>query len=433
MGDEIVREFSPEGAKSFREAHSHGVLRELVEEGLVVDYTIDEGQVFQVVSRRLPFVSYPPEWTPGMLRDAGLLTLEVGRRLWAVGFHLRDASAYNVVFEGTTPRFVDLGSIGSGNTPLWGAYGQFCDHFLNPLLIEAKTGAPFRALWTLEGVPVLTTRRVLHGLKAFGSGAFRNVVLRARLESSLQDAEAPARRAARIDLGITPAHVDRLLAGLSKLLESLKIAGTSHWADYCQDNSYDELGEARRDQLVRDFSARAPKGVAVDIGANTGRHAAILAESHDAVVAMDSDPVALELARARLGSEGVGGRVYPVVADIADPTPGQGLLNVERASLLERLGEPAAVTWMAVIHHLVIGRSIPMEGLARLAERLGPRHLIEFVELEDPMAQLLAASKADQHHPYDLPTFQKCFGEFFAIERVGQALDTRPVFELTRL
>ena len=44
------------------------------------------------------FVSYPTEWSFGMLRDAALLTLDVQAEAMAAGFTLRDASAYNVLF-----------------------------------------------------------------------------------------------------------------------------------------------------------------------------------------------------------------------------------------------------------------------------------------------------------------------------------------------
>lgn len=432
-GDEVVREFSPDGARAFLAAHEDGVLRDLIEQGLLIGYELHGSEALRVSSPRLPFVSYPDEWTFEMLREAALLTLEVSRRLWASGFHLKDASAYNVVFDATTPRFVDLGSIGLGRTPLWGAYGQFCDHFLNPLLIEAKTGLSFRHLWTLEGVPVDTARRILHGSKAVGSGAFRNVVLRGRLESSLQDAEAATRRAARSELALPSTRTYRLMEKMGELVESLSIGGGSRWLGYTDGNSYDETEEKVRDELVRAFGEGAPGGVALDVGTNSGRHAAVLAPSQRHVIGLDSDSSAIEAARSRFVSEGIEGKVYPVVADIADPSPGRGLLNQERAPLLERLDSLTSVTWMAVIHHLVIGRSIPMDSLAQLASRLAPRHLIEFVDINDPMAQLLAASKADRHHPYDLGTFQKSFGAYFKLERLGQTLETRPVFELNRL
>jgi hypothetical protein len=46
-----------------------------------------------------------------------------------------------------------------------------------------------------------------------------------------------------------------------------------------------------------------------------------------------------------------------------------------------------------------------------------------------PVTQLVVASRGGEHHSYDVTTFEKCFGEHFHLERVGQALITRPVFE----
>lgn len=429
-GAELVRNFGPDAGAAFRAAHENGLLQSLVKDGRLIEYEVDEGEPLRVITPQIPFLSYPSEWTFGMLKEAGLLTLEVSRSLWSSGFHLRDASAYNVMFDGSRPKFVDLGSVGLGTTPLWAAYGQFCDHFLNPLLIEAKTGIPFRELWTLEGIPVDTTRKVLRGFKGFGSGAFRNVRLRARLEASLESLGAETRRSARTEIGLAPHQVDRMMSGIAGLIDSLQVGTDSHWATYPSRNSYDETDEAKRDDMIREFSARGPAGVALDIGTNTGRHAAVLAEHHETVVALDSDASAVEAAKGRFEADMIADRVYPVVADIADPTPAMGLMNQERSSLLDRLTGVSAVTWMAVIHHLVLGRSIPLAVVAALAARLAPRHLIEFVDIDDPMSQLLAASKGDEHHPYDQAYFHKAFREQFNVTQVGETLETRPVFEL---
>jgi hypothetical protein len=55
----------------------------------------------------IPFISYPYEWSFGQLRDAGLLTLELQERALVRGLTLRDASAYNIQFDGGRPVFID--------------------------------------------------------------------------------------------------------------------------------------------------------------------------------------------------------------------------------------------------------------------------------------------------------------------------------------
>jgi hypothetical protein len=105
-------------------------------------------------------------------------------------------------------------------------------------------------------------------------------------------------------------------------------------------------------------------------------------------------------------------------------------MNDERNGLLDRLQGSDAVLWMAVIHHLAIGKSIPMSALADLAAMLSPDHLIEFVVPDDEMCQLLIASKGGEIHPYSIDEFVSSFGNRFEVTQVGEAIEGRPIFDL---
>jgi len=90
---EIVRALSEEGAADWSAFEESGLLAQLVESGDVVETTTaspaeleavaaadpDGGWVTALRHERLPFVSYPYEWTFSMLRDAALLQLRVTR------------------------------------------------------------------------------------------------------------------------------------------------------------------------------------------------------------------------------------------------------------------------------------------------------------------------------------------------------------------
>jgi hypothetical protein len=88
--------------------------------------------------QRVGFWSYPYEWPFTLLKKAALSQLEVLRRCLERGFVLKDASAYDVQFVAGKPVLIDILSIEPyrNGTP-WTAYGQFCGHFLNPLLITS--------------------------------------------------------------------------------------------------------------------------------------------------------------------------------------------------------------------------------------------------------------------------------------------------------
>jgi hypothetical protein len=426
----VIRTFDESGAKAFLAVYESGKLQDLVERRQVVGFEIISEQPLRLRSPLVPFVSYPDEWTPQMLRDAGLLTLAVAKDLWNAGFHLRDASAYNIVFDGPKPVFVDLGSVGIGHTPTWHAYGQFCDHFLAPLMIEAHIGSPYKSFWSLEGVPLAVAAPLFRGSARFRRGVATNIILRSKLEGSHSDDSLEERKRTRKEFALSPQSILGLMEKMESLLVSLDFSITSTWGEYEETNSYKEDQQSRRDSTIADFaSATEAKNLAVDIGANAGRHSATLSEKFGTVVAVDIDDVATELHRQRLHEKPATGKVFVVVADLSAPTPSQGFLLNERSSLIERLSGADAAIWMAVIHHLVIGKSVPFSAVAELARAIAPRHLIEFVDPDDPMVQLLSASKGGEHHEYTKSAFVEAFSRLFTLNEISSSTPTRSLFE----
>jgi hypothetical protein len=85
---------------------------------------------------RVWFPSFPYEWIPEMLHDAGQLTLDLARDVMFAGFELKDATPSNVLFEGSRPVFIDVASVQKTDSGVWTwhAYAQFVQSFLLPLL-----------------------------------------------------------------------------------------------------------------------------------------------------------------------------------------------------------------------------------------------------------------------------------------------------------
>ena len=139
-------------------------------------------------ARKVPVVSYPYEWSFSMLRDAALLTLDITAACLRAGFQMKDATAYNVVFEDSRPVMIDITSVDEGFDGIWAAYGQFCDHFLAPLLLEARLGVPFQPYLRgrLTGLPVTELVGMFPGLRRFRRGVFSHVYLRSRIEGEPQ-------------------------------------------------------------------------------------------------------------------------------------------------------------------------------------------------------------------------------------------------------
>lgn len=156
---QLVRGLSGVALRGFELARSSGWLQRVVDRGQVVAYAeaLPSERELDLQEMTAPFdrlithpritpVTYPFEWTFTALKRAALLHLDLQLGAFDAGLAFRDASAYNILFDGTTPVFVDLGSFAPYTEgEHWMGLSQFCREFLNPLLLEAHLGVPFQA------------------------------------------------------------------------------------------------------------------------------------------------------------------------------------------------------------------------------------------------------------------------------------------------
>jgi hypothetical protein len=117
----------------------------------VIDDASIAGAAAVLEHERIPFVSYPYEWTFAMLRDACASTARAASARSRRG---PDAEGLVLVQRpvawGASPCFIDVGSferLRPGEP--WAGYRQFCMLYLNPLLLQAYKGVDFRpvAAW----------------------------------------------------------------------------------------------------------------------------------------------------------------------------------------------------------------------------------------------------------------------------------------------
>ena len=119
-----------------------GVLQTLIERGLLIETELTDlavdGYAMVMSHRSLPFISYPNEWCPAMLRDAALTIIDLAIELGQWGLTLRDAHPWNVLFDFSRPVWVDLTSIAPQmNGSTWSAYDEFCRFCYYPLVLMA--------------------------------------------------------------------------------------------------------------------------------------------------------------------------------------------------------------------------------------------------------------------------------------------------------
>ena len=194
---------------------------------------------------------------------------------------------------------------------------------------------------------------------------------------------------------MTKARLVALLQGLRRTVSRLEVdtRRVTDWGGYEHSNSYTDAATAAKLGVVGEFVGREKPALVWDLGCNTGRFAAsALAAGASRVIGFDTDEVALELAVQRADRECLD--FLPLYGDLANPSPGNGWNGAERKSLADR--RPAdAVLALAVVHHLAIGRNIPLAAVIDSIVSLAPRGVIEFVPKSDPMVVAMLSTRQD--------------------------------------
>ena len=150
-----------------------------------------------------------------------------------------------------------------------------------------------------------------------------------------------------------------------------------------------------------------------DLGANTGRFSRIAADLGYRVLSFDIDPAAAERHYRALRTAGRTDTT-PLVMDLADPSPGLGWAEQERAGLLERANADVILA-LALVHHLAIGRNVPLPMVMDLFADLAPQAIVEWVPRGDPMVDILLASREDVFTDYTTEGFEAAVGARFEV------------------
>ncbi len=372
--------------------------------------------VLALEHERVPFISYPYEWSFAMLRDAARLHLELMTIALAEDMILKDASAYNVQWRGARPVFIDTASFEAWEDGApWVGYLQFCQLFLYPLLLTAYRDIPF-STWlrgAIDGIPPEQMLNALRWPDRFRPGVLKDVYIQAKLQASYADTG----RDLRGDLhrvGFGKALILNNLKRLKKIVDRLQWRrSSSEWAHYIEESSYDDKTTAIKKDFVTKAAGSQRWTLAWDLGANTGAFSRIVATHAEYVVAFDADLLAIEHLYQSLKSEGPY-NVLPLVMNLADPSPGLGWRNRERKALSER-DTPELILCLALIHHLVITANVPMPEVLDWLADLGAHLVIEFITKDDGQVKKLLRNKPDIYHDYEIEPFEAHLARHFRI------------------
>lgn len=352
---------------------------------------------------RIATITFPFEWPFELLKRAALLHLELHRELLKRDLTLSDGYAYNVQFIGTRPVFIDaLAIVPCVEGQPWAGYAQFCESFLNPLLLGARGCDNWQDSYRgrIRGIPTREVARQLGFWGALRAGALLHVFVNSKVEAR---GAGPA--ATGFSAKVSRAGLDLMLASLERCIRKLSPASAAsvNWGGYEGDNSYSAGQRTRKQDAVKAFIARTKPDLVLDVGCNAGEYTEIaLAAGAGSAIGLERDAAAVH--RAVLRADGLSKTFLPLQGDIQNPSPSLGWDLAERQALRDRM-KPDALLCLALIHHLVLSEGLPLDKVVHGLVALAPTGIIEFVPREDPMSRKIAGPAERMTHPYDLPTF----------------------------
>jgi hypothetical protein len=396
-GDKVLRLLDERGLAGWRALSSTNFFDRASGEGRLIGATPLEPVPVEAAGAlehpRIPFISYPYEWTFSMLRDAALLQLDLLADALAEGITIKDATPYNIQFVGGRPVFIDIGSFEAYEPgEPWLGYRQFTRQFLFPLMLRSYLGVPFQP-WLRgnpEGPTAAEMRRLLGFWQRLKPSTLMHVSLQARMEERMSGA------AVRSELKTAGFSAELILANVKKLRDLVQGMDFSEsnegWIEYesCQHVGRDR--EAKTEFLGTAIATHDPRRV-LDLGANDGHFSEEAAASGAMAIAVDGDEPVLD-ALYRKGSP-----VSIVLSDLTNPSPSQGWAGSERPGLLQR-ASPDLVVAYGLIHHLIYSASIPPASVLDWLADFGCPVVLEFVSPGDEMVATLTANKLESElHP----------------------------------
>jgi len=432
-----------------------------------------ESYDFVVEHEKVPFISYPHEWCAKMLKDAALFTIDLSLILIQYDLILKDSHPYNIVFNNTTPIFLDFTSIIPADritdpennirphrsllSPfqyLWDIYAtyiyemyrsMFYPYFIVPLSLmqyylneEAKIQlqTPLNSSY----FPIINKRRLLfteNKRTALSLLSFLVAYSRHKFNVLIQ------KWALTTEKGMCK---QRFLRLLKKEVQSLcsaprKSGYTGYYKEKGEEFSFEpsEIWNEKNMNVYNIIQKLKPNTL-LDIGSNTGWFSVLASKLGCQVVAFDADESCVSILYEKAKAEQL--RILPLVMDITSPTTNIFLNQTtddekDKTPFIQAAKDRfkcEMVLALALIHHLVFNRGLNLDEIICLLDSFSTKYLVlEFVSkndkliLQDPISYPAFHSNP---HKFDWYTLNNLIIE---LKKYYRTVYTMPSFPDTRM
>ncbi|MES0360105.1 MAG: SAM-dependent methyltransferase, partial [Anaerolineales bacterium] len=257
----LYRQINKSGFEDYLSLVDSGLYKELVELGALIPHEeiTDFDRIFPpekliIKPEKIPFISYPYEWSFSQLKNAALRTLEIQKLALQKGMSLKDCSAYNIQFYRGKPVLIDTLSFESYQEgEPWTAYRQFCQHFLAPLALMSYSDVRLSQLLRIyiDGIPLDLASKLLPKKTSLNFSLNIHIHLHAKSQDRYSEKEIdPAKNRGQIKKQQLQGLIESLESGVQKL--SWKASQTD-WAEYEKFHNYSPAALEHKTELVSEY------------------------------------------------------------------------------------------------------------------------------------------------------------------------------------
>ncbi|WP_374032732.1 class I SAM-dependent methyltransferase [Bdellovibrio bacteriovorus] len=351
---------------------------------------------------RIGQVSYCTEWPPAMLKDAALCTLQLQEFLLENGMTLQDAYPWNILFDGSTPVFVDFTSIvPDTNNIIWKATSQFDAFFAYPLLLsDLKKGFVARSLLkdVIGGCTLATWVGLLSFLDFLKRPRWVSRLAISRWIEKFIDNRPELKKSLRAKLEnvasknkVSKEVKLKYVRNLRRKIEGLCVSGAGDaWHDYYarQDTEHDF---DKKIQIIDTLIERFKPSTVTDLGCNTGRFSIIAANKGAKVFAIDSSETCTNELYQYAKSKKL--PITPLISDLVCVQSSYGIMGKQFPGILERVSSDL-VLFLGIMHHIHIAGRQSFSQIAEMLSMVAKKVLIfEYVDLTDPNNDLIGKGR----------------------------------------
>ena len=408
---------------SYKEHYDHLINSELYnklsEKNLLItheeinDLKLDHDYYKIIKPEKIPFISYPYEWSFSQLKDAALLTLRIQKGAMKYGMTLKDGSAYNIQFFNGKPILIDTLSFELyEDGQIWKPYKQFCQHFLAPLALMSKKDIRLNLLSKtfIDGIPLDLTAKLLPKTTFGNFGLMAHIHAHAKSQKHYEDKEDTTIKEQTISKRSFEGLIENLESSIKKMTWN---EDKTEWGDYYSDTNYSEKSFEEKKKIISSAIETINPKIVWDLGANTGIFSRLASNHGINTISFDIDPLAVErnyLESTKNNEQ----NILPLISDLTNPSSNIGWNNDERQSFLER-GPADLVFALALVHHLAISNNVPINKIAEFFSTISKSLIIEFIPKSDSQVKRLLSTREDIFENYNEQNFEEEFSKFFKI------------------